>query len=106
MLASICLAVPLRATLRLPEEWNAGDAVELFSAAGTFVAAVAGFLSISVIVLEQTVPDGLTVLVGPVGPLVLRFKLLPPRSPAAMPKLMADCEALYISVFLARTNIV
>ena len=54
-----------RLTLRLPEEWNLGtDAPEIFSAAGTFVAAIAAFLSVGIIVLDQTVPDGLIVLVG------------------------------------------
>jgi hypothetical protein len=52
-------------TPRLSEERNRGtDAAEIFSAAGTFVAAIAAFLSISIIVLDQTVPDGLIVLVG------------------------------------------
>jgi hypothetical protein len=54
-----------RSTPRLPEERNPGtDAAEIFSAAGTFVAAIAAFLSVSIIVLDQTVLDGLIVLVG------------------------------------------
>lgn len=53
-----------RVALRLLEESSASEAGELFSAAGTFVAAAAGFLSISIIVLDQAVPNGLTVVVG------------------------------------------
>jgi hypothetical protein len=54
-----------RSTPRLAEERNPGtDAAEIFSASGTFVAAIAAFLSVSIIVLDQTVPDGLIVLVG------------------------------------------
>jgi hypothetical protein len=54
-----------RSTSRLPEEWNPGtDAAEIFSAAGTFLAAIAAFLSVSIVVLDQTVRDGLIVLVG------------------------------------------
>lgn len=52
------------ATRRPPEGWNSGDAVELFSATGTFIAAVAGVLSIGIVVLDETVTNGLTALIG------------------------------------------
>jgi hypothetical protein len=48
-----------------PEEWSFGaDAAALASAAGTFFAALAFFLSVSMIVLDETVGDGSRVLVG------------------------------------------
>ncbi|MGY4429617.1 hypothetical protein ACVWWO_002094 [Bradyrhizobium sp. F1.13.1] len=48
-----------------PEEWSFGaDAAALASAAGTFFAALAFFLSVSMIVLDETVGDGFRVLVG------------------------------------------
>jgi hypothetical protein len=52
-------------TPRLPEERNRGtDAAEIFSAAGTFVAAIAAFLSVSVIVVDQVVSEGSIVLIA------------------------------------------
>jgi hypothetical protein len=54
-----------RATPRLPEERNPGsDAAEVFSAAGTFLAGIAAFLSVSIVALDEPVRDGLTALVG------------------------------------------
>jgi hypothetical protein len=53
-----------RSTPRLPEEWNPTDAAEIFSAAGTFLAGIAAFLSVSIVALDEPVRDGLTVLVG------------------------------------------
>ncbi|WP_245266684.1 hypothetical protein [Bradyrhizobium sp. WSM1743] len=48
-----------------PEEWSLGtDAATLASAAGTFFAAIAVFLSVSMIVLDETGHDGFRVLVG------------------------------------------
>jgi hypothetical protein len=44
------------------EQWNAGHAVEMFSAIGTFLAAIPVFLSVSLIVLDET-QSGLTILV-------------------------------------------
>jgi hypothetical protein len=50
---------------RLPEEWDPGtDAAEIFSAAGTFLAGIAAFLSVSIVALDDPVRDGLTLLVG------------------------------------------
>ena len=45
------------------EQWNAGHAVEMFSAVGTFLAAIPAFLSVSLIVLDETLQSGLTILV-------------------------------------------
>jgi hypothetical protein len=54
-----------RSTPRLLEEWNSGtDAAEIFSAAGTFLAGIAAFLSVSIVALDEPVRSGLTVLVG------------------------------------------
>jgi hypothetical protein len=54
-----------KSTPRPPEEWNPGtDAAEIFSAAGTFLAGIAAFLSVSIVALDEPVRDGLTVLVG------------------------------------------
>ena len=53
------------ATSRLPEERNRGtDAAQIFSAAGTFVAAIAAFLSVSMIVVDQVVSEGSIVLIA------------------------------------------
>lgn len=47
------------------EEWSFGaDATALASAAGTFFAALAFFLSVGMIVLDETVGDGFRALVG------------------------------------------
>jgi hypothetical protein len=54
-----------KSTRRLPEEWDPGtDAAEIFSAAGTFLAGIAAFLSVSIVALDDPVRDGLTLLVG------------------------------------------
>jgi hypothetical protein len=54
-----------RSTPTLPGEWKSGtDAAEIFGPAGTFLAAIAAFLSVSVIILDAVVPDGLIALVG------------------------------------------
>jgi hypothetical protein len=54
-----------KSTPRLPEEFDPGtDAAEIFSAAGTFLAGIAAFLSVSIVALDDPVRDGLTVLVG------------------------------------------
>ncbi|MEK9278488.1 MULTISPECIES: hypothetical protein [unclassified Bradyrhizobium] len=42
----------------ISEEWDASDAPEIISAAGTFGAAIAAALSVSIIVLDQNVPSG------------------------------------------------
>ena len=48
-----------------PEEWTFGtDAAAMASAAGTFFAAIAVFLSVGIIVLDHTVRDGFSVLVA------------------------------------------
>jgi len=52
-----------RSTPRL--ELNPGtDAAEIFSAAGTFLAGIAAFLSITIVALDEPVHDGLAVLIG------------------------------------------
>ena len=53
------------ATSRLPEERNRGtDAAQIFSAAGTFVAAIAAFLSVSMIVVDQVMSQGSIILIA------------------------------------------
>ena len=41
------------------EEWNGSEPAEIMSAAGTFGAAIAATLSVSILVLDQTLPNGL-----------------------------------------------
>ncbi|AND91733.1 MULTISPECIES: hypothetical protein [Bradyrhizobium] len=43
----------------LSEEYTGSEAVEIMSAAGTFVAAIAATLSVSILVLDQNLPNGL-----------------------------------------------
>jgi hypothetical protein len=43
----------------ISEEWNGSEAAEIMSAAGTFSAAVAATLSVSILVLDQNLPNGL-----------------------------------------------
>ncbi|RQH08272.1 hypothetical protein [Bradyrhizobium sp. RP6] len=43
----------------ISEEYNVSDVAEIMSAAGTFVAAIAATLSVSIIVLDQNLPNGL-----------------------------------------------
>jgi hypothetical protein len=52
-----------RVAAMVSEQWNAGHAVEMFSAIGTFLAAIPVFLSVSLIVLDETLQSGLTILV-------------------------------------------
>jgi len=48
-----------------PEGWNpSADVIEILSAAGIFLAAIATFVSVSIIILDETVPDGLLALTG------------------------------------------
>jgi hypothetical protein len=43
---------------------NRGTAIGILSAAGTFLAAIATFVSVSIIILDETLPDGLMTLTG------------------------------------------
>jgi hypothetical protein len=52
-----------RTAAKVSEQWNAGHAVEMFSAVGTFLAAIPTFLSVSLIVIDETLQGGLTILV-------------------------------------------
>ena len=54
---------PDRRIAAISKQWNAGHAVEMFSAVGTFLAAIPTFLSVSLIVLDETMQSGLTILV-------------------------------------------
>ncbi|RXH38882.1 hypothetical protein [Bradyrhizobium zhanjiangense] len=47
-----------------PEQYNGSEAVEIMSAAGTFSAAIAAALSVSILVLDQSLPNGLIVFVA------------------------------------------
>jgi hypothetical protein len=54
-----------RAAQMRPEERNPGaDAAQIFSAAGTFLAAIAAFLSVSILILDETAHGGLIALAG------------------------------------------
>lgn len=46
------------------EEYDGSEAVEVMSAAGTFTAAIAAALSVSILVLDQSLPNGLLVFVA------------------------------------------
>jgi hypothetical protein len=48
----------------ISEEWDGSDAAEIISAAGTFGAAIAAALSVSIIVLDQKIPDGLIAFIA------------------------------------------
>jgi hypothetical protein len=48
-----------RRSSNISEEWNGSEPAELMSAAGTFSAAIAATLSVSILVLDQNLPDGL-----------------------------------------------
>jgi len=48
----------------ISEEWDSSDAPEIISAAGTFGAAIAAALSVSIIVLDQNVPGGVIAIVA------------------------------------------
>lgn len=43
----------------ISEEWNGSEPAEIMSAAGTFGAAIAATLSVSILVLDQNLPNGL-----------------------------------------------
>ncbi|MET3912444.1 hypothetical protein ABID59_006815 [Bradyrhizobium sp. S3.3.6] len=43
----------------ISEEWNGSEVAEIMSAAGTFGAAMAATLSVSILVLDQNLPNGL-----------------------------------------------
>ncbi|MDE5442701.1 hypothetical protein GWG65_14825 [Bradyrhizobium sp. CSA207] len=43
----------------ISEEWNGSEVAEIMSAAGTFGAAIAATLSVSILVLDQNLPNGL-----------------------------------------------
>ena len=54
-----------RSTSRLPGERSPGtDAAEIFSAAGTFIAAITAFLCVSMIVFDHVVSEGSIVLIA------------------------------------------
>jgi hypothetical protein len=47
------------------KEWHPGaDAIEILSAAGIFLTAIATFVSVSIIILDENVPDGLLAWTG------------------------------------------
>jgi hypothetical protein len=46
------------------EQYDGSEAVEVMSAAGTFTAAIAAALSVSILVLDQSLPNGLLVFVA------------------------------------------
>ncbi|MET4371084.1 hypothetical protein ABIA99_003781 [Bradyrhizobium sp. LB12.1] len=48
-----------RSISSISDEWNGFEAAEVMSAAGTFGAAIAATLSVSILVLDQTLPNGL-----------------------------------------------
>lgn len=43
----------------ISDEWNGSEPIEIMSAAGTFGAAIAATLSVSILVLDQNLPNGL-----------------------------------------------
>ncbi len=54
---------PTRRVAKVWEQWNARHAVEILSAVGTFLAATSAILSVSLIVIDETLQSGLTILV-------------------------------------------
>ena len=60
----IGIDLPRHRAQGLPEERSHTDAAEIFSAAGTFIAAIAAFLSVSMIVVDQVVSHGLIVVIA------------------------------------------
>ncbi|MBR0842464.1 hypothetical protein JQ607_19875 [Bradyrhizobium liaoningense] len=52
-------SVARKSILGVSEQWSGLEAAELMSAAGTFVAAIAATLSVSILVLDQNLPNGL-----------------------------------------------
>jgi len=57
-------AVARRSMSNVSEEYNGSEAIEIMSAGGTFSAAIAAALSVSILVLDQSLPDGLIVFVA------------------------------------------
>ncbi|TWA98604.1 hypothetical protein [Bradyrhizobium stylosanthis] len=57
-------AVARRSISNVPEEYNGSEAIEIMSAGGTFGAAIAAALSVSILVLDQSLPDSLIVFVA------------------------------------------
>lgn len=51
--------VARRSNSSISEEWNGSEPAEIMSAAGTFGAAIAATLSVSILVLDQNLPSGL-----------------------------------------------
>jgi hypothetical protein len=60
----IGIDLPRHRAHKLREERSHTDAAEIFSAAGTFVAAIAAFLSVSMIVVDQVVSHGSIVVIA------------------------------------------
>ncbi|MCP3387410.1 hypothetical protein NLM27_01265 [Bradyrhizobium sp. CCGB12] len=57
-------AVARKSILNTSEEYTGSEAVEIMSAAGTFSAAIAAALSVSILVLDQSLPNGLIIFVA------------------------------------------
>ncbi len=53
-----------RSTSIQRQGWNPGTAIEILSAVGIFLAAIATFVSVSIIILDETASDGLLALIG------------------------------------------
>jgi len=60
----IGIDLPRHRAHKLPEKRSHTDAAEIFSAAGTFVAAIAAFLSVSMIVIDQVMSHGSIVVIA------------------------------------------
>jgi len=60
----IGIDLPRHRAHTLPEKPSHTDAAEIFSAAGTFVAAIAAFLSVSMIVVDQVMSHGSIVVIA------------------------------------------
>jgi len=60
----IGIDLPRHRAQGLSEVRSQTDAAEIFSAAGTFIAAIAAFLSVSMIVVDQVVSHGLIVVIA------------------------------------------
>jgi len=56
--------VARKSTSGISEEWNGSEPAEIMSAAGTFSAAIAATLSVSILVLDQNLPNGLIAFVA------------------------------------------
>ena len=53
-----------RSTSIQRQGWSPNTVIEILSAAGIFLAAIATFVSVSIIILDETVSDGLLALIG------------------------------------------